>query len=152
MHGLGTDEQECRHHTACGASVHPRHVLAPWRARFSRSPCEKFLFSGSGDGTVRLWSMEMQSNLVAYSGHNHPVWDVSVCPRGFYFASASFDRTARVWTMDSAHARRIMVGHLGDVECVRWHPNCNYIATGSSDKTARLWVRAPASFGRIAKV
>lgn len=103
------------------------------------SPGHEFLYSSSADSTVRLWSLEMRSNLMAYVGHQHPVWDVACAPLGHYFATASHDRTARIWATDYAQPRRIMAGHLADVDCVRWHPNCNYIATGSSDKTVRLW-------------
>ncbi|GBG85174.1 hypothetical protein CBR_g39739 [Chara braunii] len=103
------------------------------------SPDSKYLLSSSADCTVRLWSVELNVNLVCYKGHNYPVWDVQYSPLGYYFASASHDRTARVWSMEKYYPLRIMAGHLSDVDCVRWHVNCNYIATGSSDKTVRLW-------------
>eukprot|EP00850_Spirogloea_muscicola_P003514 SM000014S00302 [mRNA] locus=s14:546230:551448:- [translate_table: standard] len=98
-----------------------------------------YLLSSSADCTVRLWSMELNTNLASYKGHNYPVWDVQFSPVGLYFASASHDRTARLWSMERSQPLRIMAGHLSDVDCVRWHVNCNYIATGSSDKTVRLW-------------
>ncbi|KAK6237046.1 hypothetical protein SCA6_012383 [Theobroma cacao] len=103
------------------------------------SPLGDFILSSSADTTIRLWSTELNANLVCYKGHNYPVWDVQFSPVGHYFASASHDRTARIWSMDKIQPMRIMAGHLSDVDCVQWHANCNYIATGSSDKTVRLW-------------
>ncbi|KAG5244443.1 transcription initiation factor TFIID [Salix suchowensis] len=105
----------------------------------SFSPLGDFVLSSSADTTVRLWSTELNANLVCYKGHNYPVWDVQFSPMGHYFASASHDRTARIWSVDRIQPLRIMAGHLSDVDCVQWHANCNYIATGSSDKTVRLW-------------
>ncbi|XP_074263123.1 transcription initiation factor TFIID subunit 5 [Silene latifolia] len=105
----------------------------------SFSPLGDFILSSSADSTVRLWSTNLNANLVCYKGHNYPVWDVQFSPFGHYFASCSHDRTARIWSMDRVQPLRIMAGHLSDVDCVRWHVNCNYIATGSSDKTVRLW-------------
>ncbi|KDE06754.1 hypothetical protein MVLG_02950 [Microbotryum lychnidis-dioicae p1A1 Lamole] len=99
----------------------------------------RYLLSASQDATVRLWSLETFTNLVAYRGHREPVWDVEWGPRGIYFATASRDRTARLWSSDKTHALRIFAGHLSDVNCVRFHPNSLYIATGSSDRTCRLW-------------
>mmetsp|Transcript_8326 Transcript_8326/g.25027 ORF Transcript_8326/g.25027 Transcript_8326/m.25027 type:complete len:687 (-) Transcript_8326:148-2208(-) len=103
------------------------------------SLCGRYLLSGSEDGTVRLWSVQLKTDLVAYRGHNHPVWSVAWGPFGHYFASASHDSTARIWSTDRISPLRVLSGHLSDVDAVTWHPNNNYVATGSSDSTARLW-------------
>ncbi|TFK30338.1 TFIID and SAGA subunit [Coprinopsis marcescibilis] len=99
----------------------------------------KYLLSGSADGTTRLWSMDTMTNVVAFRGHENPIWDVKWSPMGIYFATGSRDRTARLWSTDRTSCLRIYAGHLGDVDCVGFHPNSLYLATGSSDWTARLW-------------
>ncbi|KAJ3550232.1 hypothetical protein NMY22_g588 [Coprinellus aureogranulatus] len=99
----------------------------------------KYLLSSSADATVRLWSMDTLTNVVAYRGHENPVWDVKWSPMGIYFATGSRDRTARLWSTDRTSCLRIYAGHLSDVDCVQFHPNSLYLATGSSDWTARLW-------------
>ncbi|KAI0734470.1 TFIID and SAGA subunit [Fomitopsis betulina] len=99
----------------------------------------RYLLSASADATVRLWSLDTMTNIVAYRGHQNPVWDVQWGPMGIYFATASRDRTARLWSTDRAATLRVYAGHLSDVDCVRFHPNSLYLATGSSDWTARLW-------------
>ncbi|EIW86788.1 TFIID and SAGA subunit [Coniophora puteana RWD-64-598 SS2] len=99
----------------------------------------KYLLSASADATVRLWSLNTYTNVVAYRGHQNPVWDAQWSPMGVYFATGSRDRTARLWSTDRVSCLRIYAGHLSDVDCVRFHPNSLYLATGSSDWTARLW-------------
>ncbi|KAF9229213.1 TFIID and SAGA subunit [Gyrodon lividus] len=99
----------------------------------------RYLLSSSADATTRLWSLDTMTNVVAYRGHQNPVWDVQWSPMGIYFATASRDRTARLWSTDRTSCLRIYSGHLTDVNCVRFHPNSLYLATGSSDWTARLW-------------
>ncbi|KAJ3552076.1 hypothetical protein NM688_g4350 [Phlebia brevispora] len=99
----------------------------------------KYLLSGSADATTRLWSLDTMTNVVAYRGHQNPIWDVQWSPMGIYFATASRDKTARLWSTDRTSALRIYAGHLSDVESVRFHPNSLYLATASSDRTARLW-------------
>ncbi|KAH8120268.1 TFIID and SAGA subunit [Phellopilus nigrolimitatus] len=99
----------------------------------------QYLLSSSADCTARLWSMETMSNIVAYRGHQNPVWDVQWSPMGIYFATGSRDKTARLWSTDRVSALRIYAGHLSDVDCIKFHPNSLYLATGSSDWTCRLW-------------
>ena len=99
----------------------------------------RHLLSCSADGTARLWSLDTYAALVAYRGHQYPVWDVTWGPLGTYFATSSADRTVRLWSAERIHPLRIYAGHLSDVDCVRFHPNSLYLATGSSDRTCRLW-------------
>lgn len=76
----------------------------------------KHLLSASADTTVRLWSMDTLTNVVAYRGHQNPVWDVKWNPMGVYFATASRDRTARLWSTDRTTCLRVYAGHLSDVD------------------------------------
>lgn len=101
----------------------------------------RYLLSSSADCTIRLWSLDTWSNLVVYSSHASPVWDVRFSPSGHYFLSASADHTARLWSTPQIAPLRLFVGHDSDVECVAWHPNNAYVVTGSSggDKTVRVW-------------
>ncbi|KAK8218070.1 WD40-repeat-containing domain protein [Phyllosticta capitalensis] len=99
----------------------------------------KLLISASADKTIRLWSLETWTCLVAYKGHSGPVWDVKWGPFGHYFLTGSYDRTARLWTTDHIAPHRLFVGHDGDVDVVAWHPNGAYIFTASEDKTVRMW-------------
>lgn len=97
------------------------------------------LLSASADGTARLWSMDTFTALVAYRGHQQPVWNVQWSPLGVYFATASADKTARLWSTERINPLRMYSGHHSDVDTLAFHPNSLYLATGSSDRTARLW-------------
>jgi len=99
------------------------------------------VLSGSGDGTVRLWSAELETNLLSYQGHVLPVWDVSFSGSsyGHYFASAGADRTCRMWDTGRKNCLRVFAGHNSDVEVVKWHPNCQVLVSGGADGSVRLW-------------
>ena len=99
----------------------------------------QFLLSCSEDKTIRLWSLETWTCLVAYRGHDNPIWDLQWGPHGHYFLTGSNDRTARLWSTDHIEPLRIYVGHDNDVDCVAFHPNNLYIFTGSCDRTVRMW-------------
>ncbi|KAJ7383130.1 Transcription initiation factor TFIID subunit 5 [Desmophyllum pertusum] len=65
---------------------------------------------------IRLWSLHSYTNVVAYKGHNFPVWDLDISPRCLYFATGSQDRTARLWNLEYTYPLRIFAGHLQDVD------------------------------------
>ena len=75
----------------------------------------RYLLSASADTTTRLWSLDTFTNVVAYRGHQNPVWDVKWSPMGIYFATGSRDRTARLWSTDRTSCLRVYAGHLSDV-------------------------------------
>ncbi len=76
----------------------------------------KYLLSCSADATTRLWSLDTLTNIVAFRGHENPIWDVKWSPMGIYFATASRDRTARLWSTDRTSCLRVYAGHLSDVD------------------------------------
>ncbi|VDK68144.1 unnamed protein product [Litomosoides sigmodontis] len=94
----------------------------------SFSPDKRLLLSSSRDGTVRLWSLAVRSNVV-----------VQFCPRSYYFATGSADGAAMLWTTDRLQPLRIFSDALSDVTCIDFHPNCNYFAGGSDDRYVRVW-------------
>ena len=98
-----------------------------------------FLLSCSMDRTIRLWHIGLWQCLVAYRGHEGPVWDVKWGPFGHYFVTGGHDRTARLWSQENIGGLRIFAGHDQDVDVVAFHPNNTYIFTGSCDKTVRMW-------------
>ena len=111
----------------------------------------RFVASCGEDGTVRIWSMDTETNILCLRGHNYPVWDVSWSFEGFYLASSSYDGTARLWSIHHHYPLRMFVGHSGDVDCCRFHPNCNYLVSGGADKTVRMWDANSGGCARLMK-
>ena len=100
----------------------------------------RYLLSSSADATARLWSLDTMTNVVAYRGHQNPVWDVKWSPMGIYFATASRDRTARLWSTDRTSALRIYAGHLSDVNV----SGCTH-TFGTQANSSRTYCRLLAS-------
>jgi len=91
----------------------------------------KYLLSASADATTRLWSLDTMTNVVAYRGHQNPIWDVKWSPMGIYFATGSRDRTARLWSTNRTSCLRVFAGHLSDVDVRHILPlNFPYISDG----------------------
>jgi transcription initiation factor TFIID subunit 5 len=111
---------------------------APNPARESPQTSPRYLLSASADKSVRLWSCDTWSCLVAYKGHDSPVWDVRWGPHGHYFLSCGHDKVARLWNTENIAPLRMLVGHDSDVEVGAFHPNGAYVFT-AGDKNVRMW-------------
>lgn len=80
----------------------------------------------------------MKTDLVAYKGHNYPVWDVEFSPLGYYFATASHDRTARIWRY-SLSLFRLLVSNQIATAAPTTSSLCAYLRV-----TCLTWRYAPA--------
>jgi WD40 repeat protein len=64
------------------------------------SPDGKYLASGSGDYTVKLWSIESQKEVTTLQGHDKSVNSVAFSPDGKYLVSGSQDKTVKLWSLE----------------------------------------------------
>jgi WD40 repeat protein len=79
----------------------------------------RVLTSGSGDRTVRLWSLPDGDALKTLEGHAQQVSCLAISPDGRLLASGSYDTTVRLWGLEPL--RHLPVGQtsLEDLAWVR---------------------------------
>ncbi len=67
--------------------------------------------SGSGDNTVKLWSVESQKEVTTLQDHSSSVFSVAFSPDGKYLASGSADNTLKLWSVESQKEVTTLQGH-----------------------------------------
>lgn len=97
---------------------------------------------GFMDGTVRLLSGSLTSELAVFRAHESCLLCVTSCPHSQTLVTTSRDRTAKVWNLKDGtpECKLVLRGHR---DCVVTAHFCNYnkqvLLTGSKDETIKAW-------------
>lgn len=101
----------------------------------------RYIASGSGDKTVRLWDV-LEGKLVYTLSIEDGVTTVAMSPDGHYVAAGSLDKTVRVWDTTTGYLVERLEspdGHRDSVYSVAFAPNGRDLVSGSLDKTIKMW-------------
>ncbi|CAL8095181.1 unnamed protein product [Calicophoron daubneyi] len=89
----------------------------------------KYILSGGGDRTIRVWSMTTLTLASTLVGHRRGVDCLHY--HGQLAVSGSSDLTVRIWDVESSQCLRILEGHKELVRCLRF--NETHIVSGAYD-------------------
>ncbi|HEX4965499.1 MAG TPA: AAA-like domain-containing protein [Thermoanaerobaculia bacterium] len=103
------------------------------------SPDGRTVFTGSDDGTARLWDAHSGKLLSPTFQHQRYVSAVAFSPDGGTVLTGSWDETARLWDARSGKPLTPTLQHQSIVFAVTFSPDGGTVLTGSWDSTARLW-------------
>ncbi|KAG5924754.1 hypothetical protein E4U61_006927 [Claviceps capensis] len=111
------------------------------------------ILTGSGDKSVKLWSLSDYSCIRTFEGHSNSVLKVAwlntpakqeQSKRPVQFVTAAGDGLVKVWDANSGEAACTLDNHEDRVWAVAVHPETNTIASGSGDSTVTFWTDTSA--------
>ncbi|UNI18855.1 U3 small nucleolar RNA-associated protein 13 [Purpureocillium takamizusanense] len=106
------------------------------------------MLTGSGDKSIKLWSLADYTCIRTYEGHTNSVLKVvwlntpaskEQSKRPVLFASAGGDGLVKVWNANTGEAECTLDNHEDRVWALAVHPDTNAIASGSGDSTVTFW-------------
>eukprot|EP00737_Agarophyton_chilense_P002809 gb/GEZJ01003231.1/.p1 GENE.gb/GEZJ01003231.1/~~gb/GEZJ01003231.1/.p1 ORF type:complete len:508 (+),score=46.76 gb/GEZJ01003231.1/:353-1876(+) len=107
--------------------------------------------SCSTDKLIYMQSVESNTPLRVYRGHEDEINCIKFDPSGKLLASCSDDYTAKVWSTESQRMVCNLTEHTREVYTMQWCPSANrrlVLATASFDAMVKLW---DVSSGRCMK-
>lgn len=109
----------------------------------------RFLVSGSGDKSARVWDIEKGQCVfdlrIEDFIHNEQgpidagITSVALSPDGKLVAAGSLDTMVRVWNVQTGHQVERLKGHKDSVYSVAFSPDGKCLVSGSLDRTLRVW-------------
>jgi WD40 repeat protein len=103
------------------------------------SPNGRYVLTGSGANTARLWDVVTGKLLRSFGRPTAGVYSVAFSMDGRRILTGSTDKIARLWSATSGQLIRSFKGHADAVVSVAFSNDGRYIVTGSFDKTACVW-------------
>ncbi|KAH6987616.1 WD40-repeat-containing domain protein [Ilyonectria sp. MPI-CAGE-AT-0026] len=106
------------------------------------------VLTGSGDKTIKLWSLSDYTCVRTFEGHSNSVLKLAwlKSPSGqeqskkrVQFTSAGGDGLVKVWDANSGETECTLDNHEDRVWAVAVHPETNTIVSGSGDSTVSFW-------------
>ncbi|KAH6892281.1 WD40-repeat-containing domain protein [Thelonectria olida] len=106
------------------------------------------VLTGSGDKTIKLWSLSDYTCVKTFEGHSNSVlklaWlnmplEKDQSKKRVQFTSAGGDGLVKVWDVNTGETEATLDNHEDRVWAVAVHPDNNTIVSGSGDSTVTFW-------------
>ena len=125
--------------SAQDVEVFPRSEYTASVFSIAVSPDGKYLISGSGDNTLKLWDIATGRIIRTFAGHTGEVYSVVISPDGKYALSGSQDRTIKLWDIATGRVIRTFAGYSGGASSATFSPDGKHIFSGMEDGAILLW-------------
>ncbi|KAH9920244.1 WD40 repeat-like protein [Epithele typhae] len=113
------------------------HKRGVWCVRFGRA--ERVLATGSGDRTVRLWSLDDFTCVRTFEGHTNSVLRVDFLSAGMQLVSAAGDGLVKLWTVRDETCVATLDAHEDKVWALAVSGDEQTIVSAAADSAVTFW-------------
>jgi WD40 repeat protein len=103
------------------------------------TPDSRYLLSGAGDRTVRIWTLYDEFKGRLLGEHTGDVTSLTVTPDGRFAVSGSVDNTLKVWDLSTFEGVRTLNGHKTLINKVSASGDGRFVFSNSGDGILNLW-------------
>jgi WD40 repeat protein len=109
---------------------------------------KNMIVSGGSDDKIIVWN-QAGKLIKTIEQHEGSVYDISISPKGDFFASASADKTVKVWNFKGELLATL--DHIAEIHGVSISPDGQMIAIASNERYVGLWHKKNDKWERIDK-
>ncbi|KAN0065412.1 U3 small nucleolar RNA-associated protein 13 [Thecaphora frezii] len=114
------------------------HKRGVWSVRFS--PVDLALATGSGDKTIRLWSLNDYTCVKIFEGHTNSVLKLQFCSAGMQLVSCAGDGLVKLWNVKEEECVETLDGHEEKVWSIALKKDESQIVSAAADSVVNFWV------------
>ena len=103
------------------------------------TPDGSSLVSGSADGTVRIWDVNLLERNGILRGHERFVYDVDFSPDGEHVVSTAWDGTTRLWSATTGRPAGLLKHDTQIISSVAFSRDGRRVVTVERDRGVTLW-------------
>ncbi|KAJ8591886.1 WD40 repeat-like protein [Rhizopogon salebrosus TDB-379] len=118
---------------SCGSD----HVIRVWSLCWSKDGA--YIFSGSGDCTIRKWQSIDGKELVVLRGHTNTVRSICLSPDERHLVSASSDCSVRIWDLKRNEQVGDPLLHDDELLALAIPSDGRYIASAGLERKIYVW-------------
>ncbi|KAJ6621138.1 WD40 repeat-like protein [Mycena sp. CBHHK59/15] len=113
------------------------HKRGVWAVKFGRT--ERVLATGSGDKTVRLWSLDDFTCVKTFEGHTNSVLRVDFLNMGMQLVSSASDGLVKLWNIKDEECATTMDNHQDKVWALAVSHDERTVVSGAADSVVTFW-------------
>ncbi len=103
------------------------------------SPDERWLVSGSEEGTFKIWEVNTGKLHKDFSDSGNPITRVRFSPDGKLVAVAGKDQSLKIWQVSSGQCINHYLGHSQPINALAFSPDGRLIASAGNDRSIKVW-------------
>lgn len=97
----------------------------------------KYVFSGGGDGIVKMYDLELGACIREFKGHSRGIACIRISPDNRRLVSGSNDKNICVWDVSTGECLHVLDKHTALVRSL--DISSGRIISGSYDQTIKIW-------------
>ncbi|KAJ2935352.1 hypothetical protein H1R20_g1742, partial [Candolleomyces eurysporus] len=113
------------------------HKRGVWTVRFCRT--NRVLATGSGDKTVKIWSLDDYSCLKTFEGHTNSVLRVDFFNAGLQLVSSASDGLVKIWAIHEEECNATLDNHEDKIWALATTSDGSTIVSGGADSVITFW-------------
>ena len=113
------------------------HKRGVWSVKFSKT--DRVLATGSGDKTVKIWSLDDFSCLKTFEGHSNSVLRVDFLSLGQQLISSSSDGLVKLWNVKDEECVASLDNHEDKIWALAVSEDEKTIVSGAADSMVTFW-------------